>query len=361
MRIVALIVSLVILNFYIVHGLQHAVCKLQGQNVTGRIDLYGLCNGDTHVIISAAGNNLINGNSYALQIEEYAKQNVPFNPFNKPHGCPENITSHAVGDLGNLVVTADNSVQMSFVVPQNASLFLVGPYSVVGRDVRLYSVADDCVSFPQNFPNAVVLAECTLGIASEITFSEAFVDNNNITAAYCAFNNSGADAVIYFQKLNKTFEFTASANGLSSTTTYTFSVQTYGDLFAGFGPQSSLAISVKQQPDLTGLLTLTTSISLTNLSEIIGRGLLMTDQNNNTVGQCVIGVTNSSYVFNSVVSSKTSDTNKPSSSHPAAAPTSSNTVVWVAVGVSAAVAATAIFGTIFYIKIKNSNGRNLYI
>jgi len=354
--------TLVLLNFYCVFGLQHAICKLQGNGntISGRIDFYGLCDGGTQVIISIiGGNELVAEKSYALQIEEFAEQNKNFNPFNVSHGCPINGTIYSVGDLGNVNVSDNNNVQTSFVEP---NIPLTGPNSIIGRYIRLYNVADNCIEFPQaSLSQPTVLAECTLGISNEITFSDASVDNDNITAAYCAFNNSGVIAVIHIEKLNKTFSFTSVTTGLSANGSYTFSVRTFGDLIVGLGPLNPLNIIVQQQANDNGLLNFNTIFNLIELSDIIGHGLELTDSNNDTIGSCVIGVTNSSYVAPPI--QKSSKKNSSTAPHISAStsPSTSNTVVWIAVGASTAAAAALIFGTIFYVKIKNSSGKNLYI
>jgi len=368
MRQMNLILVLVLLNFCVVYGLEHAICSLQGKgnSITGRADFYGLCDGDTQFIISASGAELIGGKSYALQIEAFAEQNKPFNPLNKMHGCPGDGNDRAVGDLGNLNITINYTAQASFIISQNVSMSLVGPDSIIGRYLRLYSVADDCVDFPENSPSAVVLAECTLGISNEITFSEASVDNSDIGDAYCAFNNNGINVAMHFiAKNNQGLQFQIASTGLSaSNASYTFSIQEFGDLILGFGPLTIVTIDAETNSnDILNLVTL----NLTSLSAIIGHGLIMTNENDTVIGSCVIGVTNSSSVAPSHSSAKHSSVHSQSiipnisSSKTISPAIASNTGLYIGVGVGAAAVATLVFGTIFYIKIKNSPGKNLYI
>jgi len=361
-----LVVFVIVLNLYLVCGLQHAICELSGQgtDINGRVDFYGLCNGDTNVIISASGTGLTQGKSYAVQIEEYAEQNKNFNPLKRPHGCPGNDTDISVGDLGNLVVTqyslGISSGQSFFVVPSAVGMTLVGPNSIVGRYVRLYSVSDDCIDFPQTsiiLPQ--VLAECTLGISNEITFSEANVENDNISAAYCAFNSSGLNAIIDIDKVNSAIQFTATINGLNAIHNYTFSIHLYGDLIDGVGPIYDDGFSIEEQANNLGNIQVTTNAPSVNFTNIIGRSVVLTDMLNNVLGNCVIGVNNVTIISpkpsSSKMSSHTSKNNDMSSK-----PSSGSTVVWVAVGASAAVLCLSVFGTIIYIKVKNT-GKNIYL
>jgi len=357
MRVVNLIVVLALLSFCGVNGLQHAICSLVGQgiyiNITGRVDFYGLCDGDTNVIVSAAN---IPEKTYALQIEQFADQNKNFNPFNQIHGCPGNAT-HSVGDLGNITPDDTNTVQLSYVIPQAIGLALTGPYSIIGRYIRIYATTDDCIDFPQSTLPAVV-AECTLGISNEITFSEAYVDNPNITAGYSAYNGMS----VYIQKTNQgLFDFIVLSDGYNGTANanFSFSVQTYGDLIVGVGPKSPLNITIQQQSNNNGSLDFTSPISLTNVSSVIGRGLIFMDSNGVLLGSSVIGVTNSSYVA-PITSTSSKHSGKSSSAGKPTSPSTGNTAVWVAVGVSAAAACLLVFGTIFYIKVKNSPGKSLY-
>jgi len=366
MRQMNLILALVILNFCVVYGLEHAICSLQGKgtSITGRVDFYGLCDGDTHFIISASGLELIAEKSYALQIEAFAEQNKPFNPLNRMHGCPENGNNRAVGDLGNLNIVTNNAVQTSFVISQNVNMSLVGANSIIGRYIRLYSVADDCVNFPQTSPSAVVLAECVLGISNEITFSEAAVDNSKIDNGYCAFNSYGVNVVVHFAALNnQELQFEIDSTGLSaSNASYTFSIQEFGDSILGFGSQTIVTIDAQTNSD--DILNFV-NLNLTNLSDIIGHGLIMTDESDVLIGSCVIGVTNASSVVPSHSSAKHSSTPLHSSVHDISSskilPPASNTGLYIGVGVGAAAVAIGVFGTIFYIKIKNTPGKNLYI
>jgi len=366
MRQMNLILVLVLLNFCVVYGLEHAVCSLHGKgtSITGRADFYGLCDGNTHFIISASGAELVGGKSYALQIEAFAEQNKPFNPLSRMHGCPENGNNRAVGDLGNLNIVINSTVQTSFIISQNVSMSLVGPNSIIGRYIRLYSITDDCISFPQTSPSSVVLAECVLGISNEITFSEAAVDNSNIANAYCAFNNNGVNVVAHFIAINnQSLQFEVASTGLSaSNASYTFSIHEFGDSILGFGLQTIATIDAQTNAnDIVNLVTL----NLTSLSEIIGHGLIMTDETDTVIGSCVIGITNSSSVVPSHSSAKHSSTSHSSVPHISSSkivpPSSSNTGLYIGVGVGAAAVAIAVFGTIFFIKIKNSPGKNLYI
>lgn len=63
-----------------------------------------------------------------------------FNPFGKNHGAPED-EERMVGDLGN--VTADSEGKC-IVHKEDKVVKLIGPHSVIGRSIVVYSGEDDC-------------------------------------------------------------------------------------------------------------------------------------------------------------------------------------------------------------------------
>jgi Cu-Zn family superoxide dismutase len=62
-----------------------------------------------------------------------------FNPFGKTHGAPEDETRH-VGSLGNITVTADGKANVNIT---DQLVKLIGPQSVIGRSIVVYSGEDD--------------------------------------------------------------------------------------------------------------------------------------------------------------------------------------------------------------------------
>lgn len=63
-----------------------------------------------------------------------------FNPYGKNHGAPED-EERMVGDLGNVTVDADGNCS---VHKEDKMVKLIGPHSVIGRSIVLYSGEDDC-------------------------------------------------------------------------------------------------------------------------------------------------------------------------------------------------------------------------
>ena len=62
-----------------------------------------------------------------------------FNPFGKTHGAPEDETRH-VGSLGNITVGADGKASINIT---DQLVKLIGPQSVIGRSIVVYSGEDD--------------------------------------------------------------------------------------------------------------------------------------------------------------------------------------------------------------------------
>ncbi|KAI8336251.1 CuZnSOD [Chlamydoabsidia padenii] len=62
-----------------------------------------------------------------------------FNPFDKPHGAPEDEIRH-LGDLGNVIAGADGKATLK--VTDN-HIKLMGPHSVIGRTVVVHADEDD--------------------------------------------------------------------------------------------------------------------------------------------------------------------------------------------------------------------------
>lgn len=62
-----------------------------------------------------------------------------YNPFNNPHGDIKDVVRH-VGDLGNIVVDKDGTVDINIIVDL---VQLSGKYSVVGRSFVIHADRDD--------------------------------------------------------------------------------------------------------------------------------------------------------------------------------------------------------------------------
>ena len=62
-----------------------------------------------------------------------------FNPFGKTHGAPEDETRH-VGSLGNITVGSDGKANVNIT---DQLVKLIGPQSVIGRSIVVYSGEDD--------------------------------------------------------------------------------------------------------------------------------------------------------------------------------------------------------------------------
>jgi superoxide dismutase, Cu-Zn family len=62
-----------------------------------------------------------------------------FNPFGKTHGAP-NDDNRMMGDLGNITVDATGRAKVDIV---DRIIRLVGPHSIIGRSIVIYSGEDD--------------------------------------------------------------------------------------------------------------------------------------------------------------------------------------------------------------------------
>ena len=58
----------------------------------------------------------------------------------KNHGSPDD-EEHMAGDLGNVVVTEDGKCVVNI---HGKDVKLIGPHSVIGRSIVVYSGEDDC-------------------------------------------------------------------------------------------------------------------------------------------------------------------------------------------------------------------------
>ena len=64
---------------------------------------------------------------------------VHYNPTNKRHGGPKDVTRH-IGDLGNITADRNGNVKTEFV---DNKIKLSGKYSIIGRSVVIYEREDD--------------------------------------------------------------------------------------------------------------------------------------------------------------------------------------------------------------------------
>ncbi|CEP17463.1 hypothetical protein [Parasitella parasitica] len=62
-----------------------------------------------------------------------------YNPFNHTHGGTEGEERHA-GDFGNIVANADGTATLNLTI---STVYLSGPYSVIGRGIVLHAGEDD--------------------------------------------------------------------------------------------------------------------------------------------------------------------------------------------------------------------------
>lgn len=64
-----------------------------------------------------------------------------FNPFTKHHGAPAD-EARMVGSLGNVVVGGEGEVAAVHI--SDMVVRLLGPHSIIGRSIVVYSAEDDC-------------------------------------------------------------------------------------------------------------------------------------------------------------------------------------------------------------------------
>ena len=69
----------------------------------------------------------------------FASLGPHFNPFGKTHGAPDDETRH-VGSLGNVTSAADGKASVNI---SDSLVKLIGPQSVIGRSIVVYSGEDD--------------------------------------------------------------------------------------------------------------------------------------------------------------------------------------------------------------------------
>lgn len=108
-------------------------------NVTVKVDIHGLPTTMSSVLkglhIHAYG--ILNA-TYDVQAK-CASTGPHYNPYNTTHGSAISPVRHD-GDLGNVPVNADGSIQYVYQV---AGLELFGPFSIIGRSVVLHEKEDD--------------------------------------------------------------------------------------------------------------------------------------------------------------------------------------------------------------------------
>lgn len=136
-----------------------AVCVLQptaGNDVSGVVRFTQT---DKGVRIVADVKGLTPG-KHGFHIHQYGDCTAPdgtsagghFNPFDTKHGGPM-ATEHHEGDMGNLVAGQDGTAHYDWVDP---SLYLNGPYSIVGHAIVVHAGEDDLTSQPTGAAGARV-------------------------------------------------------------------------------------------------------------------------------------------------------------------------------------------------------------
>eukprot|EP00567_Pseudictyota_dubia_P018161 CAMPEP_0197439282 /NCGR_PEP_ID=MMETSP1175-20131217/6058_1 /TAXON_ID=1003142 /ORGANISM="Triceratium dubium, Strain CCMP147" /LENGTH=155 /DNA_ID=CAMNT_0042969163 /DNA_START=91 /DNA_END=558 /DNA_ORIENTATION=- len=123
-------------------------CSLSGEgtgSISGSLRLSQLSE-DAATIIDGElkgltpGKHAISVNTFADITQGAAGCGNIFNPFGKNHGAPEDEERMA-GDLGNVLVGEDGKCLVHI---EDKVLKLIGPHSVIGRSIVVYSGEDDC-------------------------------------------------------------------------------------------------------------------------------------------------------------------------------------------------------------------------
>lgn len=144
-----------------------AVCILQpteGNHVSGTVT-FTKVDGGVEVVADVKG---LAPGKHGFHVHEYGDISSAdgkstgghFNPENVNHGGPDAAVRH-VGDLGNIVVTADST---GHYLRLDKMVKLNGPHSVIGRAIIVHSGEDDLTSQPTGAAGSRV-AEGVIGIA----------------------------------------------------------------------------------------------------------------------------------------------------------------------------------------------------
>lgn len=120
----------------------------KGNNVTGTVSFAPVEGG---VMILAEVHGLTPG-KHGFHIHEKGDCSAAdassagghFNPFNKPHGAPDDANRH-VGDLGNLIADANGDAYYARV---DTVIELEGANTIVGRAVIVHEKEDDFKTQP---------------------------------------------------------------------------------------------------------------------------------------------------------------------------------------------------------------------
>ncbi|XP_063381535.1 superoxide dismutase [Cu-Zn] [Cydia fagiglandana] len=121
-----------------------AVCVLNG-DVSGTV-FFDQKDEKSPVVLTGEVKGLTKG-KHGFHVHEFGDNTngctsagAHFNPDKQEHGAPDAAVRH-VGDLGNIVATADKGVTK--VCIQDSAISLLGRNSIVGRTLVVHADADD--------------------------------------------------------------------------------------------------------------------------------------------------------------------------------------------------------------------------
>jgi superoxide dismutase, Cu-Zn family len=116
-----------------------------GSNVTGMLTLVQASD-ESPVVVTGELKGLVSGkhgitvNTYG-DLSDGAQSCGPiFNPFTQHHGAPTD-EARMVGSLGNILATEDAGTTVVQIV--DPMIKLLGPHSIIGRSIVVYSAEDD--------------------------------------------------------------------------------------------------------------------------------------------------------------------------------------------------------------------------
>ena len=136
----------------------------EGNNVLGKV-IFTQTDSGVHIVAEVTG---LSEGPHGIHIHQYGDCSSPdatsagghFNPTGHDHGGPADTVRH-VGDLGNIVATADNIARLEYT---DKVMSLNGSSSIIGRSIVIHAVADDLVSQPTG--NAGARVACgVIGVA----------------------------------------------------------------------------------------------------------------------------------------------------------------------------------------------------
>jgi len=302
-----------------------------------------------------------------------------------PHGCPENTQNRHMGDMGNWPVAAAGTL----IATKSIDLLqLTGNSSIIGRAVVLHNVTDDCATVASS---GARLAFCVIGIANpalhSATTNTAVNGFDNVQRAACDMYpvpNSGSTVRgrVYFQQNSPSSPTTVTGTFTGITGVHGIHVHAYGEITADgqgasghYDPNSAVHSLPPRTPrhvgDMGNVVYMDASntswysyandmISLYGAQSVVGRMVILhskVDDCNATnlgarIGQCVIGISNTTGWNVVTAPGATPVTQDPSACGPLPTTSTTGTQTETSMGVSMQPMLAALFAAIVLLFVK---------